>query len=133
MLTFREFVTELAKEVVSLTPADVREMTERFGEKVLQMGHLEEDGSMLVPIDCIVEATRSLTAQTLTEAAESMNNDKIVSMLRSGETLVEKVTEARERKLRGMIRTFQSEPDAGRSHEQWVRIEKEVFGVEFND
>ncbi len=133
MLSFKQFVTELAREELALSPADLREMTARFGEKVLQMGHMEEDGSMLIPVDCILDAARSVNAQTLAEAAESINNGQMVSMLRSGETLVEKVIEARERKLRQMIRAFQTEPDAGKSHEQWKRIEKEVFGVEYND
>jgi len=88
---------------------------------------------MRVPIDCVVEAARSVSAQTLTEAAESINNRQIVSMLRSGEVLVEKVTEARERKLREMVHTFQSGHDASESHKQWKQIEKEVFGVEYHD
>ena len=53
----------------------------------------------------------------------------MVSMLRSGEALAEKVISARERKLRAMIRKFQDEPDAHKSHEQWKEIEKEAFGV----
>ena len=89
------------------------------------MGDVEEDGSMLVPMDCILG---SLEPQTLTEAAEILNNEQMVSMLHSGETLVERVIEARERKLREMIRKFQSEPDASKSHNQWKQIEKEVFG-----
>src|ERR1039457_180444 len=92
MLTFKQFVTELAKEDVTLSQAEVREMTARFGDKALQMGHIEEDGSMLVPVDCIVEAARLVGAQTLTEAAESINNERMVSMLRSGETLDRKST-----------------------------------------
>ena len=133
MLTFKQFVTELAREDVSLSAAEVAEMTARFGKKVLQMGHTGEDGSMLVPVDCIVEAARSLGTRTLTEAAEILNNQQIVSMLQSGESLVEKVIEARERKLREAIRAFQDERDAGKSHEQWKQIEKEVFGADYND
>jgi hypothetical protein len=37
MLTFKQFVTELAWEDVSLSAAEVAEMTARFGKKVLQM------------------------------------------------------------------------------------------------
>jgi len=51
MLTFKQFVTELASEDVTLSPAEMRETTARFGDKVLQMGHVEQDGSMLVPVD----------------------------------------------------------------------------------
>ena len=132
-LTFKQLVTELAREDVTLSPAEVQEMAKRFGKKVLQMGHVEEDGSMLVLVDCILEAARSLEPQTLTEAAEILNNEHVVSMLQSGETLVEHVIEARERKLREMIRKLQSEPDATKSYNQWKQIEKEVFGVEYND
>ena len=133
MLTFKQFVTELAREDLTLSPAEVQEMRARFGNKVLQMGHIAENGSMLVLVDCIVEAARSVDARTLAEAAGSLNDEHLGSMLRSGEALVDRVIEAREQKLRKMIRQFQDEPEAGSSHEQWKRIEKEVFGVEYND
>jgi hypothetical protein len=133
MLTFKQFVTELARAEVTLSPAEVRELTARFGDKVLQMGHVENDGSMSVPVDCIVEAARSIGTQALHEAADSMNGEQVVSFLQSGEELVAKVIEAREQKLRKMVRVFQSEPDAGRSHQQWQQIEKEVFGVDYDD
>jgi len=133
MLTFKQLLNELAREDVTISPMDVEEMRTRFGDKVLQMGHLNEDGSMDVPVDCIVEAARSLEAHTLTEAAEIINNEQMISMLQSGEALVERVGEARERKLRQMIRNFQNEGDTSTSHRQWKRIEKEVFGVEYND
>jgi hypothetical protein len=133
MLTFKQFVAELATEDVTISSAELREMTERFGDKVLQMGHLQPDGSMLVPIDCILEGARSVSARTITEAAESINNQQTVSMLRSGEALVENVIEARERKMRRSIHAFQNERDADKAHESWKQIEKEVFGVEYND
>lgn len=126
-------MTELARDEVILSPIEVQEMKARFGGKVLQMGHVSEDGCMHVSVDCIVEAARSLEAHTLTEAVEIFNNKHMVSMLQSGEALVERVGEARERKLRRMIRKFQNESDTGTSHRQWKKIEKEVFGVEYID
>lgn len=132
-MTFKQLVTELAREDVTLSPAELKEMVARFGEKALQMGHVEQDGSMVVPVECIVEAVRSLGSRTLAEAAESINNEQMASVLQSGEALVERVIEARERKLREMIRNFQSEPDTAKSSRQWKQIEKEVFGVEYHD
>ncbi len=132
MLTFKQFINELAREDVTISSTDVEEMRKRFGDKVLQMGHLNKDGSMNVSVDCIIEAARSLKADALTEAAEIINNEHMVSMLQSGESLVERVGEANERKLRQMIRNFQ-ESDSSKSHRQWKQIEKEVFGVEYND
>src|SRR6266446_3915824 len=133
MLTFKEFVTELAREDLRLSPAEVSDLTQRFGADVLQMGQLQEDGSMLVPLDCILEAARSLGVQKLTEAAETLQSKQMVSMLQSGKTLVRQVSEARERKLRQMVRRFQDEPDAIQSHKQWKQIEKEVFGADYHD
>ncbi len=133
MLTFQQFLAELAREDVLLSPAELQQMRKRFGEKILQMGHIEPDGSMLVPVDCIVEAAQSLGAQKLTEAAESINSKQVAAMFQSGEALVERVIEARERKLRELIRKFKDEPDADQSNRQWKQIEKEVFGVEYND
>lgn len=67
MLTFKQLVSELARKDVTLSPTELSGMIARFGDKVRQMGHLEEDGSMLVPMACIVEAARSSGAQELSE------------------------------------------------------------------
>ena len=131
MLTFIQFVEEIAKEDLTIPLADVERMRERFGDKVLKMGHLQEDGSMLVPVDCVLEAAQSLGTQTLTEAAEILKSDEMVNMLQSGETLVERVGEARERKLRELIRKFQSESNETDAHRQWKQIEKLIFGVDY--
>ena len=133
MLTFKQFVTELAREDVTVSPAEMRDLVVRFGKKALLMGQLQEDGSTLVPVDCIVEAARSLGNKVLGQAVDSINDDQMVSMLQSGEVLVQRVVEARERKLRELIRTFQAEQDAAHAHRQWKQIEKEVFGVDYND
>src|SRR5438552_603983 len=65
MLTLKEFVTELAREDLRLSSAEVSDLTHRFGDDVLQMGQLQEDGSMLVRVDCILEATRLLGVEKL--------------------------------------------------------------------
>lgn len=133
MLTFIQFIEEIAQKDLTIPPADVQRMRERFGEKVLKMGHLQENGSMLVPVDCVLEAAQLLGTQALTEAAEILKSDEMVNMLQSGETLVERVGEARERKLRELIRKFQSESDETGAHRQWKQIEKMVFGVDYPD
>ena len=133
MLTFKEFLTELAREDVALSPDEIRNLTERFGKNVLQMGHLREDGSMLVPVDCIVEAAQSLGSQQLTDAVRTLDSEQMVSMLQSVETLVDRVRDARKRKLAQMVEKFQAEPNDAEAHQQWEEIEKVVFGVEFRD
>ena len=129
MLTFIQFIEEIAQKDLTILPADVNRMRERFGDKVLKMGHLQEDGSMLVPVDCVLEAAQSLGAQTLTEAAGILKNDEMVNMFQSAETLVERVGEARERNLRELVRKFQSESQEADAHRQWKQIEKLVFGA----
>jgi hypothetical protein len=76
---------------------------------------------------------RSLGPQTLAEAAETLKSGEMVNMLQSVETLVERVGEARERKLRELIRQFQSEPNGSHALGQWKQIEKMVFGVDYPD
>jgi hypothetical protein len=133
MLTFIQFIEEIARKDLIIPLADVQRMRERFGDKPLKMGHLQEDGSMLVPVDCVIEAVQSLGPQTLAEAADSLKGDEMVNMLQSGEALVERVGEARERKLRELIREFQAEPDDADAHRRWKQIEKMVFGVDYLD
>jgi hypothetical protein len=133
MLTFIQFIEEIAQTDLTIPPAEVDRMREKFGDKVLKMGHLQENGSMLVPIDCVLEAAQSLGTQMLTEAAEILKSDQMVNMLHSGEALVELVGEARENKLRDAIRTLQSETNESAADRQWKRIEEMVFGVDFPD
>ena len=133
MLTFVQFLEELSKEEIALSPSEVLQMRQRFGDKTLQMGHLREDGSMRVPVDCIIEAVQSLDSRKLGEAIETLKSDQMVSMLQSVDTLVERVSQARRRRLERMVEAFQSEQNDKRAHDQWSEIEKMVFGVEFRD
>ena len=72
MLTFVELLEELAKREIALSPAEVQRMTERFGEKTLQMGHFQKDGSLRIPVDCIFEAVDSFGSQKLIETVETL-------------------------------------------------------------
>jgi hypothetical protein len=133
MLAFVQFLEELATDHVTLSPAEVRRMRDRLGDRTLQMGHLEEDGSMSIPVDSIVEAVQSLGSQRLTEALENLKSEQMISMLESAEALVERIAEAQRRKLGQVIDEFQREPDGARAHRQWKEIEKTVFGMEYPD
>jgi predicted CoA-binding protein len=134
MLTLSQFIEEVAQKDLTVPPADVERMRERLGDdKVTKMGHLQEDGSMLVPVDCVLDVVQSLGPQALTEAAEILKSDEMVNMLQSGETLVELVGKARERRLRELIRKFQSESNETDARRQWRQIEKTVFGVDYAD
>ena len=106
-------------------------MRERFGDKTLQMGHIREDGSMSVPVDCIVESVQSLGGQK-SEAAQGQSGEHMASMLESVEILVERVGEARKRKLARMGEAFQSEPDPANAHNRWKEIERTIFGEKFS-
>ncbi len=133
MLTFIQFLEELSRDHVTLNPAEVQRMRDRFGDKTLQMGHLEEDGSLSIPVDFIVEAVQSLGSQKLNEAVENLKSQQMVAMLESAEALVERVAEAQKRKLEQMVERFQSEPDDFKAHQQWKQIEKMIFGVDYPD
>lgn len=133
MLPFVQFLEELSTNHVTLSPSEVRRMQDRLGDKTLQMGHLEEDGSMSIPVDSIVEAVQSLGSQRLNEALENLRSEQMVSMLESAEALVERIAQVQRRKLGQMVEAFQREPDSARAHQQWKEIEKTVFGVEYPD
>ena len=133
MLTFAQFVEELSKDEIMISPTEVRGMLNRFGLKTLQMGHLQGDGSMLVPVDCVVEAARSLGSSALAGAAETLRNEQMVSLLESAEALVARVGEARKKRLERMVEDFQSEPSDAKARQQWKEIEKTIFGVEYQD
>ena len=133
MLTFIQFLEELSKDHVTLSPLEVRRMRDRFGDRVLQMGRLDEDGSMSIEMDSIVEAVQSLGSRKLNEAVENLKSEEMFSMLESAETLVERVAGAQRRRLEQMIEKFQSEPDNAKAHRQWKQVEKMIFGVDYPD
>ena len=132
MLTFVELLEELAQREITLSPAEVRLMLTRYGKKTVQMGSLQEDGSLVVPLDCIIEAVRSLGNQKLTEAVKALRSEQFVPMLESVESLVERIAEARRRKLSEWIDQFQSTPDDAKADKQWEEIEKMIFGVDLD-
>jgi hypothetical protein len=130
-LSFVEFLEELAQQEIALAPGEVRRMRESFGDKTLQMGHLQADGSMSIPVDCILESVQSLGSQKLSEAVEALKGGQMASMLESVEALVDRVGDARKRKLARIVAEFQTEPDRANAHAQWKDIEKTIFGVDF--
>src|SRR5260370_39532686 len=115
MLTFVQFLEELTQQEVALSPAEVRRMVDRYGQKPLHMRNLQADGSLAVPVDCIIEAVQSLGNRTLREAVEGFRSAQVVPML---ESVVERVAEARKRKLSRLIDEFQSTPDDVNAHQQ---------------
>jgi hypothetical protein len=133
MLTFVQLLEELSTDRVTLTPSEIRRLKDRFGDKVLQMGHLEENGSLSVAVDSIIEAVHSLGSQKVNEALEGLKSERMISMLESAEELVERVADVEKRRLGLMIDDFQSEPDEAEAHRQWKQIEKTIFGVEYPD
>jgi hypothetical protein len=96
------------------------------------MGNLQQDGSLLVPVDCILEAVQSLDNHALIDAIKGLRCEDFAPMLESVDSLVERVAEARKRNLSKLIEEFQSTPDDRKAHEQWRQIEKVIFGVDFN-
>jgi hypothetical protein len=132
MLAFVQFLEELSAENLTLSPTEVWRMRSRFGDRTLQMGHLEEDGSMLIPVDSVVEAVQSLGGHRISEALADLKSEQI-STLESAGALVERIAEVQRRKLGQMLEKFQREPDGAKAHRQWKEIEKTVFGVEYPD
>lgn len=132
MLTFVQLLEELTKEEVILSPVEVQRMVDRYGNKTLQMGNLQEDGSLKVPVNCILEAVQSLENGALTEVVAGLRSEDVVPMLESVESLVDRVAEARKRKLSKLIDEFQSTPDDAKAQKQWKDIEKMIFGVDFD-
>src|SRR6266576_876910 len=129
MLTFVELLEGLAKQDVTLIPSEVQRMIERFGNKTLQMGTLNEDGSLNVPIDCIVEAVQSLGNQTLVEAVEGLRTEQFMPLLESVESLVERVSEARKRKIASLTRAVQNAPSETEAKAHWQKLQHLMFGI----
>ena len=129
MLTFVELLEGLAKQDVTLIPSEVHRMIERFGNKTLQMGTLNEDGSLSIPIECIVEAVQSLGNQTLVEALEGLRTEQFMPLLESVESLVERVSEARKRKIASLTRAVQNAPSETEAEAHCQKLQHLMFGV----
>jgi len=93
------------------------------------MGNLQEDGSLRVPVDCIVDAVHSLGSQAIVEAVQGIRSEHVVPILESIESLVERVADARKQELSRLIDKFQETPDESKAKGQWSEIEKMIFGV----
>jgi hypothetical protein len=104
-------------------------MIERFGNKTLQMGTLNEDGSLRVPIECIVKAVQSLGKQTLIEAVEGLQTEQFMPLLESVESLVERVGEARKRKIASLTRAVQNAPSKTEAKAHWQGLQHLMFGI----
>ncbi len=114
---------------VTLSHAEVQQMTERYGERMLQMGTLNEDGSLSIPVECILEAAKTLGSRRLADAVDALRSEKIVPMLESVESLVERVSEAKKRRIVELTRAVQNAPTETEAKEHWQKLEHLMFGI----
>jgi hypothetical protein len=130
MVTVIQFIEEISKKDLTLPPARVKQLRQRFGEKVFRMGYLHEDGTMLVPAGCVCQAARTLGTRTLAEAAEILRNGEILEN-EDGERLVDLVGDARTQRVSEIVRGLPVEP--GHARHGWKRIETIAFSVDSQD
>jgi hypothetical protein len=60
MLTFAEFIKNASEKTISFTPAEAQAMRERAGDAALEIGQVQEDGSLIVPVGYLLEAAQDL-------------------------------------------------------------------------
>jgi len=70
MLTFLEFIKTASKKTITFTSAEVRQMREQVGDAVLELGDLQQDGSMVVSVGYLIEAAHALTTPGPTDLIE---------------------------------------------------------------
>ncbi len=92
-------------------------------------GTLNEDGSLIVPVECIVEAVQSLGNKTLIDALEGLRTQQFLPMLESVESLVERVSEAKKRKIVNLTRAVQDAPSESEAEAHWQKLQHLMFGI----
>jgi hypothetical protein len=112
----------------ALTPAEVKRMVERYGDRTLQMGNLADGGSLQIPVDCILEAVRVLGNQKVGEALHGFQAERVATALESVETLMENVISARRRKVLALATAVQEAQSHEEALEPWKRLEDTLFG-----
>lgn len=130
MLSFVQLLEELSSESVRLAPDEVARLRQLFGDKPLQMGHLDADGSIPVPLDCLLEAIQAIGLQHLGDTVHLMRGPDVAALLGSTESLIDQVSAARSRKLARLVEAYQNEPDNAIARRQWKNIEHLIFGVD---
>lgn len=63
MLTFLDFIKTSAQKTVTFSAEEVQRMNEQLGEdvSVLEIGELQEDGSLIVSVGDVIEAAQALS------------------------------------------------------------------------
>lgn len=128
MLSFVELLTEMARGEISVSAQDVQRLRDRFGDKTLQMGHLQPDGSMLIPTECVVAAAQKIGRNRLADAVENLHAGQIADLLHTVESLLDEVVESRQRlvhELATAVRDARTDEDA---QPHWNRLDKLLFG-----
>jgi hypothetical protein len=71
VLNLIQFLEEIAdsSQTVTLSPDEVKRLTERFGNRVRQMGQWNSDGSLFIPMAAVTEAVENLDNQALAQGA----------------------------------------------------------------
>ncbi len=112
MVTFTQFVSEMAQEEVILSPADVQRLKQQFGTTIVgKMGRLSaDDGSLIVDADIILEASASLGRKQFSEAAEALTSEATTGVS-SVASLIERIAELNDRRFIELCQRCQDTTD----------------------
>lgn len=124
MLTFAQYISDIAQEEIVLTTAEVQKLKARFGETVGRMGHLKSDGSLIVDASLIRESALSLGRRELLEAAGTVAEPL---MSPQAAKLIERISELNRARYRALCQRYQDATDANKIAELKAEIMRQTF------
>jgi hypothetical protein len=131
MLTFIQFLEELATDELTIPASDMERMVSHFGTAVRGMGHLNSEGGLAIPIKVIQNAIARFEGHDLSEAVRELKSDKqLAEMLRLSEAsvLIGHITDAYREYFRELMTRYQNSSNPDESNRLRDQLVREVFG-----
>jgi hypothetical protein len=134
VLNLIQFLEEIAdsRQTVTLSPDEVKRLTERFGARVRQMGQWNNDGSLFIPMAAVTEAVEGLDNQVLAQALLELRSapDRFPEMLEnsSASILIDRISAAYLKNFGAMVTRFQETSDPAEADQLWKHIDEALFG-----
>jgi hypothetical protein len=119
----------MAQEEITIPPAEMERLKQRFGNRVAQMGRWQSDGSLAISTDVVQDATRGLGKTMLVEAAREMSANAFAEMLEasSASLLIERISEANKRRFRELCERLQNTTDEAEASALTQEIIRQIF------
>lgn len=120
MLTFSQYLREIADDEFTIPAVEVQTLVNRFGPSIYGMGIRSCEGTLTLSRSMVMEALKGIKKQCIVEAALILDSTQAFNEVldsSSADTIIERLNKAKSQRVAELVEELQNSPEGDRSEQ----------------